>query len=47
MKKKIQVKPLHLTRETIKQLESNNLTAVNGGATLPSFCPTFCVACLN
>jgi hypothetical protein len=33
MKRKIQVQPLQLSRETIRQLDSDKLAAINGGFT--------------
>jgi hypothetical protein len=33
MKRKIQLQPLQLSRETIRQLDSDKLAAINGGFT--------------
>lgn len=44
-KKKVQIRPLQLSRETLRQLDSKALTEVAGASF--SWCPTFCQACHN
>jgi len=48
-KKKTQIRPLQLSRETLRHLDNNTLDKVAGGlVTLgPSYCPSVCLACQN